>query len=282
MTENLSTEISQKIEWFDRNFEDINRRIALACEQVGKKPSDIIMLAATKTVPVEVINHAIKSGVKYIGENRVQEFLSKKEQLLPDAHRHFIGHLQTNKVKDIVGEVEMIESVHSLKLATEINRLCEKLNKTMDILLEVNIGDEESKSGFSPEELEDNLLKISKLPFIKVKGLMTIPPICDNNEKSMQYFELDFVQNGELRVINGVNFEFFSVKHPVTCLGFKASSNGKNFVYSGDTDLCDSLEEKIKTADLVLADGAFLSEQYKEGSPHMSAKICSSLSKNTG
>lgn len=189
MTENLSTEISQKIEWFDRNFEDINRRIALACEQVGKKPSDIIMLAATKTVPVEVINHAIKSGVKYIGENRVQEFLSKKEQLLPDAHRHFIGHLQTNKVKDIVGEVEMIESVHSLKLATEINRLCENLGKTMDILLEVNIGNEESKSGFSAEELEENLLKISKLPFVKVKGLMTIPPICDNNEKSMQYFE---------------------------------------------------------------------------------------------
>lgn len=189
MTENLSTEISQKIEWFDRNFEDINRRIALASEQVGKKPSDIIMLAATKTVPVEVINHAIKSGVKYIGENRVQEFLSKKEQLLPDAHRHFIGHLQTNKVKDIVGEVEMIESVHSLKLATEINRLCENLGKTMDILLEVNIGNEESKSGFSAEELEENLLKISKLPFVKVKGLMTIPPICDNNEKSMQYFE---------------------------------------------------------------------------------------------
>lgn len=189
MTENLSTEISQKIEWFDRNFEDINRRIALACEQVGKKPSDIIMLAATKTVPVEVINHAIKSGVKYIGENRVQEFLSKKDQLLPDAHRHFIGHLQTNKVKDIVGLVEMIESVHSVKLATEINRLCERLNKTMDVLLEVNIGNEESKSGFSPEELEERLVEISKMPFIKVKGLMTIPPICDNNEKSMQYFE---------------------------------------------------------------------------------------------
>ena len=189
MTENLSTEISQKIEWFDRNFEDINRRIALACEQVGKKPSDIIMLAATKTVPVEVINHAIKSGVKYIGENRVQEFLSKKEQLLPGAHRHFIGHLQTNKVKDIVGEVEMIESVHSLKLATEINRLCEKSGKVMDILLEVNIGNEESKSGFSPDELEEKLVEISKLPFVKVKGLMTIPPICDNNEKSIQYFE---------------------------------------------------------------------------------------------
>lgn len=189
MTENLSIETLKKIEWFDRNFEDINRRIVGASEQVGKKPSDIIMLAATKTVEVEVINHAIKSGVKYIGENRVQEFLSKKDALLPDAHRHFIGHLQTNKVKDIVGLVEMIESVHSVKLATEINRLCEKLGKTMDILLEVNIGNEKSKSGFSPDELEEKLVEISKMPFIKVKGLMTIPPICDNNEKSIQYFE---------------------------------------------------------------------------------------------
>ncbi len=189
MTENLSTEISKKIQWFDCNFEDINRRIALACEQVGKKPSDIIMLAATKTVPIEVINHAIKSGVKYIGENRVQEFLSKRQALLPDAHRHFIGHLQTNKVKDIVGLVEMIESVHSVKLAAEINRLCEKSGKVMDILLEVNIGNEESKSGFSPDELEERIVEISKMPFVKIKGLMTIPPICDNNEKSMQYFE---------------------------------------------------------------------------------------------
>ena len=189
MTENLSTEILEKIEWFDRNFEDIKSRIAAACRRAGKSFDDVTMLAATKTVPVEVINHAIKSGVKFIGENRVQEFLSKRDDLLPDAHRHFIGHLQTNKVKDIVGEVEMIESVHSEKLAAEINRLCEKSGKVMDILLEVNIGNEESKSGFSPLELEENVLKISKMPFVRIKGLMAIPPICENNEKNRQYFE---------------------------------------------------------------------------------------------
>lgn len=100
--------------------------------------------------------------------------------------------------------------------------------------------------------------------------------------KSMQYFELDFVQNSELRVINGVNFEFFAVKHPVVCLGFTASFNGRKFVYSGDTDLCESFEQMVKDADLVLADGAFLSEQYKEGAPHMSAKICSNLSDKYG
>ncbi len=189
MTENLSTEILEKKEWFDRNFEDINQRIAKACEKVGKRTEDIIMLAATKTVPVEVINHAIKSGVNYIGENRVQEFLSKKRDLLPSVHRHFIGHLQTNKVKDIIDEVEMIQSVHSVKLATEINRLCGLKGKTMDILLEVNIGKEESKSGFLPEELAENISEIAKLPYVKIKGLMSIPPICENAENSRQYFE---------------------------------------------------------------------------------------------
>ena len=83
----------------------------------------------------------------------------------------------------------MIESVHSEKLAAEINRLCEKSGKVMDILLEVNIGNEESKSGFSPLELEENVLKISKMPFVRIKGLMAIPPICENNEKNRQYFD---------------------------------------------------------------------------------------------
>ncbi len=189
MTENLSSEIIEKIKWFDQNFEDIKGRIAAACERAGKRPDEVIMLAATKTVPVEVINHAIKSGVDFIGENRVQEFLAKNEALLPQAHRHFIGHLQTNKVKDLVGQVEMIESVHSVKLANEINRISEKQSKVTDILLEVNIGNEESKSGFAPDELEEKLIEISQMPYIKVKGLMTIPPICENNEKSRQYFE---------------------------------------------------------------------------------------------
>ncbi len=190
MTENLSTEIKEKCSWFDQNFEDIKERIAKASREVGRAPEEIIMLAATKTVPTEVINHAIKNGVKYIGENRVQELLSKKDGLSTEAHRHFIGHLQTNKVKDIVGEVEMIQSVHSVKLAAEINRQCEKKGKIMDVLLEVNVGNEESKSGFLPEELEKSITEIAKMTNIKVKGLMAIPPICENSEKSRQYFEI--------------------------------------------------------------------------------------------
>jgi pyridoxal phosphate enzyme (YggS family) len=129
-------------------------------------------------VPVAVINHAINEGVEFIGENRVQEFLSKKDELSTNVHRHFIGHLQTNKVKDIVNEVEMIHSVHSVKLAKEIDKQCKKHDKCKDILLEVNIGNEDSKSGFSPNEIEDAVLEISKLPNVCIKGLMTIPPIC--------------------------------------------------------------------------------------------------------
>ncbi len=189
MTEKLSTDELQRIEWFDRNYADIKARIAAACERAGRGTNDVIMLAATKTVPVSVINHAINAGVDYIGENRVQELLSKKDELITAAHRHFIGHLQTNKVKDIINEVEMIESVDSLKLAAEISKQCAKFNKIMEILVEVNIGDEESKSGFQADEVEAAIAKMAEMPNIYVKGLMSIPPICENSQKSRQYFE---------------------------------------------------------------------------------------------
>lgn len=188
MTEKLSNDELMRCQWFDDNYTDIKNRIAEACKTAGRDVTEVIMLAATKTVPTAVINHAIESGVDYIGENRVQELLSKKDGLLPSAHRHFIGHLQTNKVKDIIDEVEMIQSVHSIKLANEISKLCQRKGKVMDILIEVNVGDEESKSGFSCEEVESAILEMSKLPGVKVKGLMSIPPICENISELRQYF----------------------------------------------------------------------------------------------
>ncbi len=188
MTEKLSTELLEKCSIFDENYGEIKQNIAKAALKSGRSPEDIILLAATKTVPAEVINHAIQNGIDYIGENRVQELLSKKDDLSTEAHRHFIGHLQTNKVKDIVGEVEMIESVHSLKLALEIDRQARRLGKVMDVLVEVNIGNEESKSGFSESEVEAAILEMAKMPNIKVKGLMTIPPICENKQESARFF----------------------------------------------------------------------------------------------
>lgn len=188
MTEKLSDEVVEKIHNFDANYADIRSRLSAACKEAGVSTDSVILLAATKTVPAEVINHAMDSGIEYIGENRVQELLSKKKDLKATAHRHFIGHLQTNKVKDIINEVEMIESVHSVKLAAEIEKCAAKAGKTMDVLLEVNIGGEQSKSGFTPDEAENAVAEISKMPHLRVKGLMTIPPVCESTKKQIEYF----------------------------------------------------------------------------------------------
>lgn len=188
MTEKLSDELVEKIRNFDANYADIRSRLSAACKEAGVSTDSVILLAATKTVPAEVINHAMDSGIEYIGENRVQELLSKKKDLKATAHRHFIGHLQTNKVKDIINEVEMIESVHSVKLAAEIEKCATKAGKTMDVLLEVNIGGEQSKSGFTPDEAENAVAEISKMPHLRVKGLMTIPPVCESTKKQIEYF----------------------------------------------------------------------------------------------
>lgn len=175
------------IEVFDENFKIITQNIARAAERSGRKPQDITLLAATKTVDISVINHAIESGVRYIGENRVQEFLSKFDGYLP-VHKHFIGHLQTNKVKDIINRVELIHSVDSYRLAEEISRQAQKNEKHMDILLEINIGNEQSKSGFAYDEALTAAEKISKLGGVRIKGLMAIPPVCENSSQNRPYF----------------------------------------------------------------------------------------------
>jgi len=181
MTERSSVEI------FDENYKYILERIQRSAEEAGRGVDEITLLAATKTVDVSVINHAINSGITHIGENRVQELLSKVD-MLNESHRHFIGHLQTNKVKDIIDKVELIQSVDSIKLAKEIEKQAEKRGIEIDVLLEVNIGNEQAKSGFSSEELLDSLYKIVEFKHIHVKGLMAIPPICENAQENRKYF----------------------------------------------------------------------------------------------
>lgn len=171
------------------NYEYINERIAEAAEKVGKKRKDITFLSATKTVDVDIINYAISLGLDHIGENKVQELLSKYDNYnLDNCSLQFIGHLQTNKVKQIVGKVDLIQSVDSVKLAKEISKQSVNKNVNTDILVEVNIGKEENKSGVMPELLEDLLYEIKDLPNIYVKGLMTIPPICDNSQEICDFF----------------------------------------------------------------------------------------------
>lgn len=172
------------------NYKTICENIARAAQSVGKTAEDITFLAATKTVDAPTINHAISLGLRYIGENRVQELLSKYEEYdLEHASLQFIGHLQSNKVRQIVSKVDLIQSVDSVKLAEEISRCSQKLGISTDILLEVNIGREENKSGVLPEALYELLDQIREIPAVKVRGLMAIPPICENAQENCKYFD---------------------------------------------------------------------------------------------
>ena len=187
---NDDPELTGRCRSFDENYGPIRERLERAAEKSGRKASDIILLAATKTVPAPVINHAIRAGVTHIGENRVQEFLSKYDDLsLSGVSRHLIGHLQTNKVKSIAGKVDMIESVDSVRLAEAIGKECAARPKPMDILIEVNIGREANKSGVSPESLEETLCQIAQIKGVRIQGLMAIPPICDTEVEIRHYFE---------------------------------------------------------------------------------------------
>lgn len=162
---------------------DAMKNIENAALESGRSADDVTLLAATKTVDAETINYAISCGIKCIGENRVQELLEKYDDINKEnVDIHFIGRLQTNKVKYIADKVCMIHSVDSEKLAKEIDRQCAKIDKVMDVLVEINIGGEESKGGINPNELEDFLVRLSKYNNIRVVGLMCIPPICQNND----------------------------------------------------------------------------------------------------
>ncbi len=152
-------------------------------------PSHVKLVAATKTRSIEEIKQAIEAGIKIIGENYVQEAEEKFKELKGRVKFHCIGHIQTNKTKKAVEIFDMIETVDSLKLAKEIDKRCKNANKTMPILIEVNIGKEPNKSGCMPEEVEPLLKKMSTLTNIKVKGLMTMAPYFDNPEKDRPYFK---------------------------------------------------------------------------------------------
>ena len=172
-----------------QNVSALQEQICQAAAAAGRDPAQVRLMAVTKTVDPELVNAAIDAGITLLGENKAQELCAKYDSYHKDGVEiHFIGHLQTNKVRQIVDKVQMIESVDSLPLAEEINKRCAALNKQMPILIEVNIGREESKSGVLPEDLPALLEEISKLPAVSVRGLMAIPPVCENNEQVSQYF----------------------------------------------------------------------------------------------
>jgi len=172
------------------NLKRIMYDIEEAAHKAGRDPEEIKLMAVTKTVPAEVVNMAVERGIALLGENRAQELLAKYDDYKKDSvNIHFIGHLQTNKVKQIIDKVSMIHSVSSIKLAAEIDKQAASAGKSCDVLIEVNVGEEDSKSGVSPAGVHELAAEISQLKAVNLRGLMTIPPICDDIYESEVYFE---------------------------------------------------------------------------------------------
>ena len=172
------------------NVARIKEELVAAAIAAGRDPSTIQLCAATKMNDADAVRQAIAAGVDCCGENRVQELTKKQaENAYAGAPVHFIGHLQTNKVKQVVGKVDLIQSVDSVRLLDAINKEAARQRICQKILLEVNVGAEESKSGFAPEELPEVLEKIGQFSNLQVRGLMAIPPICENSTDSVKFFQ---------------------------------------------------------------------------------------------
>ena len=170
------------------NLANVEKNIEQACKNAGRSRDEVTLLAVSKTKPVEMLQEIYDENIRDFGENKVQELCSKMEQLPSDIRWHMIGHLQRNKVKYIVGKVELIHSVDTYRLAEEINIQAKKQNVIVPILVEVNIAHEESKFGISAEDAILLVEEISKLENIRIKGLMTIAPYVENPEDNRLYF----------------------------------------------------------------------------------------------
>lgn len=170
----------------ESRLNDVKARIRAAAKECGRVPEDIKLIAVTKTYPIEAMNEAIRLGVTDIGENKPQEIRDKFDNVSP-VNWHLIGHLQTNKVKYIIDRCTLVHSVDSIKLMAEIDRQAQDHNRDIDILIQVNISGEESKSGIAPDELPLLLEYAKNLTNTHVKGLMTIAPKCDIDEVSRHF-----------------------------------------------------------------------------------------------
>lgn len=170
------------------NLKKVEDNVDAACRKAGRSRDEVTLIAVSKTKPVEMLSTIYNQGIRDFGENKVQEMCDKMEQLPSDIRWHMIGHLQTNKVKYIVGHTTLIHSVDSLHLAKEIEKQAEKKDVTVDILVEVNIAEEESKFGIHKEETYELVRQIAALPHVHICGLMTIAPYVENPEDNRMYF----------------------------------------------------------------------------------------------
>jgi pyridoxal phosphate enzyme (YggS family) len=171
-----------------KNLSEIYARIESAATRCGRKASEIQLVAVSKTHPPELIREAFQAGQRAFGESRVQDALPKLDALPAGIEWHFIGHLQTNKIRKVVGRFALFHGVDNENLAAQINRIAGELGVTANVLLEVNVSGEESKFGFAPENLPAALENLAPLPFLRIRGLMTMAPYSDNPEEARPYF----------------------------------------------------------------------------------------------
>ena len=169
-------------------IKQVKENVRAACREAGRDEKEVTLIAVSKTKPVSLLREAYEAGIRDFGENKVQELVDKMEQLPGDIRWHMIGHLQTNKVKYLIGKTELIHSVDSLKLAKVIEKESEKKECITDILVEVNVAEEESKFGLKMEEVIPFIENAAQFPHINVRGLMTIAPFVENPEKNRTIF----------------------------------------------------------------------------------------------
>lgn len=190
----------------------IREQVALAAKRVGRNPETVKLIAVTKTVSEEQIRQAVAAGITAVGENRVQEMLAKQPLLTPGLEWHLIGHLQTNKVRYIIGKVYLLHSLDSWRLAVAINQRAVKKNVRMEVLVQVNVAGETTKQGLATNEVMDFMQELTTLPGLKVRGLMTIAPEVNDPEEARPVFrELRFLAGHLQQVVPEVAMDYLSM-----------------------------------------------------------------------
>ena len=195
------------------NLEEVREKIRQACQRSGRREEDVTLISVSKTKPVEMLKEAYEAGSRDFGENRVQEIMEKYGQMPEDVRWHMIGHLQKNKVRQVIDKAVLIHSVDTVELAEQIEKDAAKRDLTVDILLEVNVAEEESKFGFRTEEVEAAVMKIKEFPHVHIKGLMTIAPFVSNSEDNREVFKKLYQLYVDIRSknIDNVNMSVLSM-----------------------------------------------------------------------
>ena len=201
------------MEYLNLNLIEVREKIEVACKKANRSIDEVTLIAVTKTIDESIVNESIKMGITDIGENKVQEIQRKFDNITPGVKWHLIGHLQRNKVKYIIDKVAMIHSVDSLRLAEEINKRAEGIGIVMDILIQLNISNEETKFGIDIEALKEMLNEMKDMKHIRIKGLMTMAPYYDNPEEARWIFRKmkDIFEELKYNEFNNVSMEYLSM-----------------------------------------------------------------------